>query len=81
MMKRTVIQAEPELLLQARKRAQALNISFAQLVRNALRREVGLDGNRQEFSFIGSTDQAGQLTNQARELKRVPPRNLHSDPA
>lgn len=58
-MRRVMIQAEEDLLRRARELARRRGISFPQLVRNALARELGLSASRGGPGSIGAIDSGG----------------------
>jgi hypothetical protein len=59
MMRRVMIQADERLLARAQRVAAERGVSFPQLVRNALEREVGRDEDG-ELRLIGSVDSGGE---------------------
>jgi hypothetical protein len=74
-MKRFIIQADEELIERARGEAQRRGVSIAQVVRDALQRELG-PAKRPRTKLIGAFRSAAPTD--ARELSeagRVPPRS------
>jgi len=65
-----MVQADEELLRRARERATDRGISIAQLVREAIERELGSDGDR-GFSIVGKYASGGDGSS-ARELTESP---------
>ncbi len=58
-MKRFMVQADGDLIDRARRRARERGVSLAQLVRDALEREVG-NGRQPPLSIIGKFASPGQ---------------------
>jgi hypothetical protein len=54
MMQRLMIQAEPELVARAKRRAAERGVSVAQVVREAMERELGDEPQQPPFSMIGA---------------------------
>lgn len=74
MMKRMMIQADEALLGRARRRAAERGISVAQVVREALEREVGDVDQRPRLTSIGiASSTAGDLSARAAEDEYEPP--------
>lgn len=73
-MKRFVIQAEPSLLERARRRASERGVSIAQLVRDALAREVGEPRQPKPRSFGRFRSASGNVSRRASaDVYRPPP--------
>ncbi len=78
-MKRAIFQAEPELLERAQRRARERGVSFAELVRSSLERELNADAPRPMprhslFRSGGKWPSAREVT----ESGRIPPRSWRS---
>jgi hypothetical protein len=56
MMQRLMIQAEPELIERAKRRASERGVSVAQVVREAMEHELGDEPAQPPFSLIGAFD-------------------------
>jgi hypothetical protein len=54
MMQRLMIQAEPELVARAKRRAAERGVSIAQIVREAMEHELGDEPQQPPFSMIGA---------------------------
>jgi hypothetical protein len=54
MMQRLMIQAEPELVARAKRRAAERGVSVAQVVREAMEHELGDEPQQPPFSMIGA---------------------------
>jgi hypothetical protein len=54
MMQRLMIQADPELVARAKRRAAERGVSVAQVVREAMERELGGEPPQPPFSLIGA---------------------------
>jgi hypothetical protein len=76
MMQRLMIQAEPELVERAKRRARERGVSVAQVVREALERELGADGEEPlapPLSLIGAfSSERGDLSRRASEDEYEP---------
>jgi predicted DNA-binding protein len=53
-MQRLMIQAEPELIERAKRRATERGVSVAQVVREAIEHELGEEPQQPQFSLIGA---------------------------
>ncbi len=68
MMRRLMIQAEPELIERTRRRAHERGVSVAQVVREAIEHELGDEAVQPPFSLIGAFEsERGDLSRLASE--------------
>lgn len=68
MMQRLMIQAEPELIERAKRRAHERGVSVAQVVRDAMEHELGDEVAQPPFSLIGAFEsERGDLSRLASE--------------
>ena len=76
MMQRLMIQAEPELIERAKRRAHERGVSVAQVVREAIEHELGLDGEEPippPLTCIGAfSSKHGDLSRRASEDEYEP---------
>lgn len=73
-MQRLMIQADEELLSRARRRAYERGVSVAQVVRDALARELGDGGAQPALSCVGAMEsEQGDLSERASRDEYEPP--------
>ena len=72
-MRRLMIQADEALLERARRRAAERGVSIAQLVREALERELGPDLQPAPHSLAGFSSGRGDLSRRAGDDEYEPP--------
>jgi hypothetical protein len=73
MMQRLMIQAEPELVERAKRRATERGVSVAQVVREAMERDLGDEPQPPPFSLIGAfASKHGDLSRRASEDEYEP---------
>lgn len=74
MMQRLMIQAEPELIDRAKRRARERGVSVAQVVREALARDLTRNAEPPPVSIIGMfSSEAGDLSERAGRDEYKPP--------
>ena len=59
MMRRVMVQADPSLIERARRAAQRRGVTFPQLVRDALEREIADDGSPPPLTCAGAFSSGG----------------------